>query len=532
MPRIRSQSALYGGMTLLLALSYVLSEPNRIAVSGLASLCACLTLFMEWFNAIDSEINSYYRQNASPGLALGVLTVPNLTLAVCILNNDNADGILCIALYVTLLSLLRVAGMLYNRSVIYEGILPVALGSAIAYPSLTTVFLQTTLIYVAFVNVFQRAGLSFSLGEAEVITQLLTVFTTVWTAQSFYKAGFEIDPIPVISNATMVHHFLFALIFGMLLVGILSYPVLLRLSRLDNSAASHTKRMQYSVAMMSCMGLTIVFVIDPWMWWMTGNEAFMWTLWYLVSDSVHLGLCMWFMFVIGMAILAIEKDIASVSKLSIIDARKLFHILAVILFTPAILCVGGEEFLCLAFAVAVSVFIATEYIRISNVWPLGEHVQYFILKFIDERDSGPIVLTHMYLLLGIALPLWLAEPFQETGSIYVYFASFSGLISLGVGDAVASFVGVRIGKRKWSPRTSKSIEGSIASVIGQLAYMWLLYILRPEHVSPATDRMSVFLVIIVAVCGSTLLEALTDQIDNIYLPSYMFCLLLVTGQAM
>jgi hypothetical protein len=31
----------------------------------------------------------------------------------------------------------------------------------------------------------------------------------------------------------------------------------------------------------------------------------------------------------------------------------------------------------------------------------------YLSPFVDQRDSGPLILTHVYLLVGCALPVWL-----------------------------------------------------------------------------------------------------------------------------
>jgi len=52
--------------------------------------------------------------------------------------------------------------------------------------------------------------------------------------------------------------------------------------------------------------------------------------------------------------------------------------------------------------------------------------------FVDERDtSGSLILTHVYLLLGCSLPLWLDSQF-----VLHPMAAFTGLLIVGVGDAV------------------------------------------------------------------------------------------------
>ena len=34
----------------------------------------------------------------------------------------------------------------------------------------------------------------------------------------------------------------------------------------------------------------------------------------------------------------------------------------------------------------------------------------FMERFRDEKDPGPLLLTHIYLLLGCAIPVWLHQP--------------------------------------------------------------------------------------------------------------------------
>lgn len=66
-------------------------------------------------------------------------------------------------------------------------------------------------------------------------------------------------------------------------------------------------------------------------------------------------------------------------------------------------------------------------------------------------------MTPLYLLIGCSLPLWIhPNPSDITGSAgFDFLALSSGVLSVGVGDTVASFVGSKYGKHKW---LSKFIE--------------------------------------------------------------------------
>ena len=107
-----------------------------------------------------------------------------------------------------------------------------------------------------------------------------------------------------------------------------------------------------------------------------------------------------------------------------------------------------------------------EYTRYYALYPFGAALHVFMSEFTDHKDSGPVILSHFYLLTGCAGTLWL-EPTQ--GGI----AHQIGVLTLGVGDALASIIGRRYGRVRW-PGSSKTVEGSIAFVTSIFASACLL----------------------------------------------------------
>ena len=54
---------------------------------------------------------------------------------------------------------------------------------------------------------------------------------------------------------------------------------------------------------------------------------------------------------------------------------------------------------------------------------------------------------------------------------------YTGILAVGVGDAMASIVGKRVGKYRWSASSSKTVEGSIAFAVSVIACAWVLRVL-------------------------------------------------------
>jgi len=61
------------------------------------------------------------------------------------------------------------------------------------------------------------------------------------------------------------------------------------------------------------------------------------------------------------------------------------------------------------------------------------------------RDNGKLILTPIYLIFGFSFPIWL-DLFRFGR---VTLASYSGIISLGIGDTAASIIGKKFGKIKF-----------------------------------------------------------------------------------
>lgn len=200
--------------------------------------------------------------------------------------------------------------------------------------------------------------------------------------------------------------------------------------------------------------------------------------------------------------------------------RKAFHILIVLAFLPGLLfqC----QFLYVATVVILAIFIVLEVARVIKLFPVADVLESSVDAFIDEKDAGKIALTPIYLLVGCSAPLWIHNsPCDLTGSSsFELLPLLSGILSIGIGDTFASIVGSKIGRHKWSSMSKKTVEGTIAGIVAQAGFLYSLYFLG---YLPLTK-------ILMAVCGiavitNSLVEALTDQVDNLVLPIITFIIL-------
>lgn len=211
--------------------------------------------------------------------------------------------------------------------------------------------------------------------------------------------------------------------------------------------------------------------------------------------------------------------------------RKIFHFMMVGMFIPALYV--DPTYAALALGLILAIFLILDLLRASQLPPLSKPIASFLAPYVDGRDfRGPVVISHIFLLIGCAIPLWLALgalPRTGLGALAGWdvqtrdVSMLAGVICVGLGDAAASLIGRRWGHRKWFWGGGKSLEGSVAFAVAvsiglTVAAAWL-------HIGGWTATQESLGVVATvrnaAVCGSiaSLTEAvLTGGNDNVVVP--------------
>ena len=226
------------------------------------------------------------------------------------------------------------------------------------------------------------------------------------------------------------------------------------------------------------------------------------------------------------------------SVVAVDTRRKVFHGIMVAMLVPTIYV--DPCFVALALALILSIFLLLDLFRASQLPPISKPLTYFLAPYVDGRDHrGPVIVSHIFLLIGCAIPLWLSMAGSERIGIGPWkgwdvngrdISMVSGVICVGLGDAAASLIGRRFGRHKWHWAGGKSLEGSMAFIIAVTcglvtAYSWLV-------VGGWSDHQQTWLAVltksIVAASGASLTEAvLTGANDNVVVPVILW--LLVRG---
>ncbi|KAH9660592.1 Dolichol kinase EVAN [Citrus sinensis] len=216
----------------------------------------------------------------------------------------------------------------------------------------------------------------------------------------------------------------------------------------------------------------------------------------------RLSLCIYWVSLIFASVLRFY-NISKNSKIERILLRKYYHLLAVLMFVPAL--IFQPKFLHLAFGAALAVFLVLEIMRVWRIWPLGQLIHQFMTAFTDHRDSDLLIVSHFSLLLGCALPIWMSSGFNDRP-----LAPFAGILSLGIGDTMASIVGYKYGVLRWSKTGKKTIEGTAAGITSVLAACSILLPLLASTGYIFTEHwFSLILAVTVSSLTSTFLRVFT-----------------------
>ncbi len=224
--------------------------------------------------------------------------------------------------------------------------------------------------------------------------------------------------------------------------------------------------------------------------------------------------------------------------------RKVFHGTMVAMLLPTIYI--DPCFVALALVLVLAIFILLDLIRASQLPPLSKPIAKFLTPYVDGRDlRGPVVVSHIFLLIGCAIPLWLSLAGIERGGNGSWHdwevktrdvSMVAGVVCVGMGDAAASLIGRRYGRRKWPWAGGKSLEGSLAFAVAVTAGLmfgkaWLHFGWEKAETSSRAPGEQIQDVVIAlgkaAMCaaGASLNEAvLTGGNDNVIVPVILWVL--------
>lgn len=217
--------------------------------------------------------------------------------------------------------------------------------------------------------------------------------------------------------------------------------------------------------------------------------------------------------------------------------RKFFHLMVLFMFIPG--TVLRPYFMALSYVAALLVFVAVEMVRLvllhaitdtssssasAAVHLFGKHLDATLRKFTDERDGGPLILTHIYLLVGCALPLWIDLAFVKLSHAHPDpLFGLMGVLVLGVGDTMASVTGIRMGRHRIHRYTRKTVEGTLGAIVAvvlaslAIVHVFSHHLSEHHHHQANTNYWTNYIVTVLATC---LYEALTTQIDNLVIPLF------------
>ncbi|XP_064609300.1 dolichol kinase-like [Liolophura sinensis] len=258
------------------------------------------------------------------------------------------------------------------------------------------------------------------------------------------------------------------------------------------------------------------FIIMPFLCQYLEANPFVWLFQYIAHSLKRtLLLSSWFLLSVTAAVIVCSPQLSPSSSVT----RKWFHVLIVAVYVPGLLL--DPSFLTLASVIALAVLVVLEAVRVLCIPPLGCTVDSLFKAFCDDKDKGAVIVSHIYLLVGLSLPLWLTyssphllQPHKPNIALY------SGVISVGLGDTAASVGGSVFGKHRW-PGSKKTIEGTSIAILSQLSFILCLSYFgmgTPESV------LSVSVIVI----STSVLEGVTSQIDNLILPLFMYTLFMTT----
>ncbi|XP_013631941.1 PREDICTED: dolichol kinase-like [Brassica oleracea var. oleracea] len=543
----------------------LLSLPLSLISHGFSLFLLCLSAFLIELRAESSPLllsRFSARRGASSGILLGAVTLPavmmsklvQLTRAIS-LHQAEQDELAHVTMQYWAASASCCAILIYLSVVMSQGKKNESSSSSVwlTRASLTGTVLYGAACFVS-LSMISHTGLNTSLkmlwmlflglaavklirhllctfpscasiGEALLVTSGLVLYFGDFLACTIAKICEKLIPVDLVSISYGIRRTETGIIVQGLLLGLLLFPIVFRFVlhiyesslRKRDGPPRNCSDTAKSVFFFVSILLFMVVAVPSWMQFVHDfhQHPFLWVLTFVFSEPLkRLSLCIYWVLLIVVSVLRFY-NISRGSKVERILLRKYYHLMAVLMFLPAL--VLQPKFLDLAFGAALAVFIALEIIRIWRIQPLGEPLHHFMNAFTDHRDSEFLIVSHFSLLLGCALPIWMSSGFNDRA-----LSPFAGILSLGIGDTLASMVGHKYGVLRWSKTGKKTVEGTAAGITSMMAVCFMLV---PVLASMGYILSQGWGSLLVAVTATGMLEAYTAQLDNAFIPLVFYALL-------
>ncbi|CAL1265387.1 unnamed protein product [Larinioides sclopetarius] len=260
-------------------------------------------------------------------------------------------------------------------------------------------------------NLLVKCPGSFTYGEAQVVSQGVMLFTlySIVTLLSKVAESYNFSLIEAVPESVIC---LQILVLGCILL----VHTLCLIPSLRQGTHFVFCCITFSGLMMSAWYVTLKKNVFIWMWL------------YCLNDKKRVFLILfWLLSTFSSVTFVVWINWKPNYKASTV-VRKCFHFIICIVYIPGILY--DVDLLRLASGIALTAFIVLEMFRILNVPIIGSAIQSAFEVFLDEKDSGILILTNIYLLVGCSCPIWL------TG----YISDVKGMIFLVQKNVCVNFI--------------------------------------------------------------------------------------------
>ncbi|GAY59724.1 hypothetical protein CUMW_196720 [Citrus unshiu] len=293
-----------------------------------------------------------------------------------------------------------------------------------------------------------------SIGELLLVTVGLVLYFGDMLACTIAKVSGSLISTELVSIKYGIRRSEISIIIQGVVLGLLLFPLLLKYAlhlsecyfNKRYSEARRSNEIRTSLLFFSSLGFILVVIIPSWMQIVQDFHVhpLLWVLTFVFSEPLkRLSLCIYWVSLIFASVLRFY-NISKNSKIERILLRKYYHLLAVLMFVPAL--IFQPKFLHLAFGAALAVFLVLEIMRVWRIWPLGQFIHQFMTAFTDHRDSDLLIVSQLFIgLLDCHFQVWMSlgsmiDPLLLFFCFFFFFF-FVEYLSLELGIPMASIVG-------------------------------------------------------------------------------------------